>query len=216
MSAFAPIRSLVEGAAMLARLAPMFPSLLRLPAPEGDDTIAPNVRRPLPEETLDEYIAALGIQHFTGQEVLELRRLKRVAPEPPRDWWPRIIPTLAVAEWIRAEVGHGLVVGNGYRPKALNSAVGGASTSQHLYFRALDLDLPRAHRSAAEQRALYEAACRAFINFGVDLKLGLGLYARGGGIRVHIDCGHRRRFWGPKRNGRRQNHYVTEIIDSIR
>ena len=104
------------------------------------DTTKP--RDPEPNETLDAYLQAHGVEHFSAREILTLRRAGVTVDAPPRSWWPRIIPTLELAEMLRAEVGHPLIVGNGYRPNPWNRKVGGARRSPHLFFRALDLDLP--------------------------------------------------------------------------
>jgi len=106
-----------------------------------------DTRPPKPAETLGQYLHEMGIEHFTAPELLRMRRAAIDVPEPPRDWWPRMIPTLRAAEWVRHRMDHPIIVGNGYRPEPFNSRVGGARRSQHLYFRALDLDLPLRHRS---------------------------------------------------------------------
>ena len=71
-----------------------------------------NPRQPGPNETLDQYLRAHGVHHFSAREILTLRRAGVTVDPPPRSWWPRIIPTLELAEMLRAEVGHPLVVGN--------------------------------------------------------------------------------------------------------
>ncbi len=158
--------------------------------------------------TLDDFLKDAGIKHFSAKEVLTLRRLGVTVDPPPRDWWPRMLPTLDIAEKIRAELGHPLIVGNGFRPEPYNSRVGGARRSQHLFFRALDLDLPRSHKSESNQRDFYEVAGRIFLDIGRTAKMGLGLYRLHRGTRVHVDTGYRRRHWKRK--------YTAPLLDSLR
>ena len=167
---------------------------------------------------LTEYLRDNGIAHFSGREVLTLRRLGRVAGVPPEAWWPRILPALIIAERIRKELGHGLVVGNGYRPAALNKAAGGSRTSQHIQFRALDLDLPAKHNTRDSQEALYRAAGEAYLDVGKSCRMGLGVYRPSRGPRVHVDCGHRQRKWGgPKtRFGWRTKAWVNDLLEGLR
>lgn len=157
---------------------------------------------------LQTFIEDHGILHFTAPELLRMRRLKQTVPVPDEPWWPRIIPALRLAEKIRAKVGHGLVVGNGYRPEPYNSRAGGTKRSQHIYFRALDLDLPKDYRSREEQEAFYAATCEVFLEFGDEYKMGLGLYRPWRGTRVHIDAGHKKRYWKRK--------YVKPLLESMR
>ncbi len=148
---------------------------------------------------LNEFIERHGIEHFTGDETLQLLRLGETAPVPPLRMWDNIIPALRLAEEIRELVGHPLVVGNGYRPRALNKRAGGARNSQHIKYRALDLDLPGDYASIQPfQQALYAAAAQVFLAHP-DMKIGFGTYRRHGGNRVHIDAGGRwrRAAWGP-------------------
>ena len=170
------------------------------------DTKGP--RLPNPDETLDAYLRAHGILHFSAKEILTLRRLGVTVDAPPRDWWPRMIPTLELAEMLRAEVGHPLVVGNGYRPNPYNRQVGGARRSQHLFFRALDLDLPKSNKSSKDQRRFYEAAGSIYLDHGDAYKMGLGLYRLHKGTRVHVDTGYRKRAW--------KRSYVNPLLESLR
>jgi hypothetical protein len=159
-------------------------------------------------QDLDHFLKNNGIQNFSAREVLTMRRLGVTVDPPPRDWWPRIIPALKIAEELRTGLGHPLIVGNGFRPPAENKRAGGARRSQHLFFRAIDLDLPRSAKSRENQEAFYEGAARLFLLRGEELRMGLGLYRPWGGTRVHIDCGFRRRHWSKK--------YTTPLLESLR
>jgi uncharacterized protein YcbK (DUF882 family) len=120
-----------------------------------------------------------------------------------------IIPTLWIAEEMRAEIGP-LLIGNGYRPKDLNKKVGGAKFSTHIDFRALDLDLPNIH-DVGLRRTFYDLAGHMYVVHGTALKMGVGFYAPHGGTRVHVDTGRgwgRPACWEPK--------YAKAILASIR
>lgn len=160
---------------------------------------------------LDGYIRGEGIEHFSAKEVLTLRRLGVVAPVPPSNMWPRIIPALQLADALRKELDHPLIIGNGYRPKELNRRAGGSRRSQHIYFRAVDIDLPSSHDSVVEQERFYRAAGRLFLEHGHLMKIGFGLYRANRGTRVHLDCGYRRRFWGGKRG-----RWVRDLLAEMR
>lgn len=163
---------------------------------------------PMSDETLDAYLLRMGVQHFKGRELLRMRRMGVDVPEPPRDWWPRIIPTMRVAEMLRDIMGHGLVVGNGYRPRDLNRQAGGSRNSQHIHFRAVDLDLPNGQHSSGNRKRFYEAAVSLWLTLGDTYKIGIGLYSPRGGSRVHIDTGYKRRRWDRK--------YVDPIAKGLR
>jgi hypothetical protein len=105
---------------------------------------------------LQRTIQGAGIRNFSAAEVCRLNPARIVPPEPtmvvpPKDFWPSIIPTLRLAERMRAawvddvklRGGHvtraGIAVVSGYRPPWYNARVGGALQSQHMRFTALDL-----------------------------------------------------------------------------
>ncbi len=170
--------------------------------------ISTHTRPPEPCETLDAYLVSMGIDHFSAAEIVTMRRAGITVPEPPREWWPRIIPTLRAAEWLRERMGHPLIVGNCYRPDPFNRQVGGARRSQHLYLRAVDLDLPTSKRSVENMARFYQTAAELWLTQGRDLAMGLGLYQPWAGSRVHIDTGYRRRHWSKR--------YTGPILESLR
>ena len=150
-------------------------------------------------EELDEFIREQGIAHFSAKETLQLLRLGVQAPVPPRRMWPNIIPALLFSESMRAGLNHPLIIANGYRPKDLNKRVGGARRSQHIQYRALDIQLPRSLMGCkAAQERLYSVAAGLYLSWEA-LDVGFGVYRRNGGDRVHIDVGFRRRCWGGPR-----------------
>ena len=93
--------------------------------------------------------------------------------------------------------------------QSLNRESGGSRGSRHIQFRALDLDLPRAHNSRDAQELLYRVAARIYLEDGARLKMGLGIYRPHRGPRVHIDCGSRygHRHWGGKRK-----RWIRELL----
>ena len=166
-----------------------------------------DVRTPFDGESLEDYIADHS-EFFSARELLTMKRARVTVPEPDRRMWPNIVPTLYIADKIRKTLDHPLVVGNGYRPEPYNSRVGGARRSQHLFFRAVDLDLPRGYNSATHQEDFYEIACELYLDLGEEFEIGLGLYRPRRGRRVHIDTGFRQRKW--------KDQYVDPILEGLR
>jgi len=167
-----------------------------------------NVEAPRENDSFHDYISRHAPGDFAAHELIVMVRSHIITGVPPSKMWPNIIPTIAVAQELRNRMGHPLIVGNGYRPKALNKRVGGARRSKHITFQALDLDLPMDRRSRANQELFYASAVEIFLDFGIKLKMGLGLYRHWRGTRVHIDTGCRRRYWSRK--------YVKPLIESMR
>lgn len=167
---------------------------------------------------LTAFLRQNGVDHFSGLEAVTLKRLRIRADLPPESWWPRILPAFLVAEKIRTAVGHPLLIGNGYRPKDLNKRVGGARNSQHIHFRALDIDLPADRQSSTHREALYRAAAELYLDIGARKKMGFGIYRPHGGSRVHIDCGWKQRCWSGPRNswGAARNRWVKDLLAEVR
>ncbi len=151
---------------------------------------------PLVAESLDAYLDRMGCGHFSAFELTRLPRWARNV-EPLREDWPRIIPTLRLAEILRHELGGDpLLVLSGYRPRRYNKLIGGAKQSQHLTFRALLLGLDGDSAGSDEQqRQLYEVAARLFSRYGQELSMGLGFYAAKRGTQISIDTGFKLRTW---------------------
>ena len=81
--------------------------------------------------SLNGFLAKYGVENFHAWEMGT-----RVVP--PVALWPHIIPTLRFAELLRVEFGPTEVL-SGFRAPNHNREVGGAPTSLHLTFNALDL-----------------------------------------------------------------------------
>lgn len=163
------------------------------PDPPAPPAPSLDVRLPRPGETYQEYLDSFGIRHFTAREVTLLRRWG-VAREPMRAMWAAMVPALQLADMVREELGHPLAVGSGYRPADYNTAVGGATNSQHLHNRAVDLDLPTGFRDTSHRVAFADAVGRLWHEYGDALKMGMGVY-EDNPRRIHIDTGYRARFW---------------------
>lgn len=175
--------------------------------------LQPGWYAPRCNETYEQYVDRVatslsdGDPHFSAAELRRMRRARVTVPEPPSAWWPRIVPTLWLAEQLRKAMGP-LIVGNGYRPEPYNRQVGGARFSSHKYHRAMDLDLPLGG-DYESRRDFYALACRLWLEHGRDLGIGLGLYAPWGGSRVHVDTGRQRPTYWKKR-------YVRPILERLR
>jgi uncharacterized protein YcbK (DUF882 family) len=81
------------------------------------------------------------LRHFTADEVLT--KCDRIGNNvPPKALWPNILPTLKVVIELRQHLGRPIRVHSTYRSPIYNAKIGGASRSQHLEFRAMDISCP--------------------------------------------------------------------------
>lgn len=156
------------------------------------------LRRPNPEETYSDYLGSFHFFDGTGFVYREL-----VRPDdprhgyPPRELWPRMVPTFLLAWQLRERMvcqgASGLVVHAAYRP------AGGERDSQHKVNAALDLDLLSA--DVARDPGLTSAFARTAAALWKEqrhLKVGVGTYAADGHEttrRVHLDSLFRHRCW---------------------
>jgi uncharacterized protein YcbK (DUF882 family) len=112
---------------------------------------------------------------------------------PPQEMWDRLIPAMRFANELRRRMverhgARGLRIAAAYRP------TGGATNSQHKHNRALDLDLLTSDYGLTNK--YYAEAVQLFREYTGPI--GLGTYCRPtamGGIRIHVDVGHKRRSW---------------------
>lgn len=116
---------------------------------------------------LDAFLTERGIRHFTAREIDP--RANSYCYD-----WHNIVPTLQFAEALRAKFGP-TAVNSGYRDPVYNESVGGAPTSLHAYFNALDL--------VPETGTPYEWARYMTEEYGLHLLGGLGVYDS----FIHID-----------------------------
>lgn len=99
---------------------------------------------------------------------------------PSSTLWPNILPTLKVIrDIIVPKIGPVTVV-SGFRESEYNERAGGAKSSRHLLFSAVDMIPDREMDRSSLKNSLLEL----WQNKGSDLKIGLGLYSRN---RFHID-----------------------------
>lgn len=94
-------------------------------------------------DDLDRYLHNAGIENFSAREVAPVGQKAPNGAEltmPPRELWGWIIPTLRVVEDVRYALGGTpIYVTSGWRDPSYNEAVGGASSSLHTQFNALDI-----------------------------------------------------------------------------
>jgi len=157
-------------------------------------------------------VASRPSPHFTWDEVACWNRLRNARGEPtpfegvppgaliapyPIDWRDtRLVGLLDACETIRAWWARPIVLSSCYRTPAYNAAIGGASTSQHLFGRAADL-----HRPAGLSPQEFYDRIRAYAvspSSGSPIR-GIGWYPWG----VHIDLRPSQviRFWRSDRPG---------------
>lgn len=92
----------------------------------------------MPSTALQNLLDSEGIRHFRAQE-LTLQRQWGEHVEPPERYLQRIVPTVILADEIREKLGAPIRVSSGYRTPDYNRHVGGSPASEHIQFRALDL-----------------------------------------------------------------------------
>ncbi|TGK35012.1 peptidase M15 [Leptospira gomenensis] len=99
---------------------------------------------------------------------------------PPRSLWPNILPTLRVIrDLIVPSIGSVTVV-SGFRESEYNEKAGGAKSSRHRLFSALDMIPDR----KTDRHSLTDSLLELWQQKGSERKIGLGLYSRN---RFHID-----------------------------
>jgi len=114
----------------------------------------------------------------------------------PIDLYPNIISTAMILDILREKIKEPIYINSTYRDPLYNKAVGGAKTSLHLQFNAIDFTVKR--DSAASKMAaissiygtLKDFDKKGYIYPGHGFKTlitGLGLYLRGSGSFIHID-----------------------------
>ena len=78
-----------------------------------------------------------GAGEFTSYFARERKGVKNSLP--PRRIWNNIVPALRIVDELRDSFGKSCTILSSYRSPDYNKAVGGASSSQHLEFTALDI-----------------------------------------------------------------------------
>ena len=122
----------------------------------GYSKSAPVVPGPLSVTNLDgstgdfgRFIGGLNLRFFKAYEFL-VKGASHNNPsssayllntDPPRDLWNNVADVARVIDEFRARVERPVTISSAYRSPAYNAAIGGASSSQHMQFRALDLSV---------------------------------------------------------------------------
>ena len=125
-----------------------------------------------------------GAGEFTGYFARERKGVKNSLP--PRRIWKNIVPALRIVDELRDSFGKPCRILSSYRSPDYNKAVGGASSSQHLEFTALDIAFNGISPQRVYDRLLEWRRAGKFVG-------GLGLYLSSG--FVHIDTRGRSATW---------------------
>lgn len=132
------------------------------------------------------FIADLGIEHFSASEFLFLGASNRPGGRcaglnalPDDALWPKLADTAVMIDEIRRRHGSAITILSGYRSVAYNRCVGGADSSLHLSFNALDFTSRSG--SAARWAAIAAEIRRSDRRYSG----GIGIYP--GRNFVHID-----------------------------
>lgn len=162
------------------------------------DLLTPRV--PRAGEDYDAYLESFGVldRGFSFGELVRGGSPRHV--RPPREMWPAMVPTLALAVELRSRMvsfgASGLHINAAFRPE------GGASDSRHKHNAALDLDLLLGDERL--QLRFVEVAAEIWREHE-HLRAGAGSYAPDGrrwSGRIHLDTGWRFRCWQGIGDGR--------------
>lgn len=96
--------------------------------------------------------------HFSLEELTVTRQ--PLNNKPPRDVIPHLANTAREMEKIRDLLGTPILVSSGYRSKAVNHAVGGSETSDHMEGWAVDFISPRYGTPLAICKAIVKAGIK--------------------------------------------------------
>lgn len=139
------------------------------------------------ETTLEAFVKGAEIINFSAKELLtmgagnETGKTRGLNHLPPMDKIHNIYETAILAQKIRTLFGSPILILSAYRSGPYNYAIGGARTSQHLEFRALDLCSIDGRQSRLQSIALEI----------IGNKGGVGTYSWG----CHIDTRGYRARW---------------------
>lgn len=133
-----------------------------------------------------------NLQYFRPEEFLllgasnsdEQSRCYGLNQLPPEELWPNIVQVIRALEDARELLGEPLVIVAAYRSPQYNACVGGASSSQHVRFAAID-----ARPITGSVEALYEILLT--MQSEGDFVGGLGLY----NSYVHVDGRSANALW---------------------
>lgn len=92
--------------------------------------------------SFQDLVASWKLRYFSSAELLTKGASNgrlRLNTDPPRELWLNIKAAAHAADEARHRLGSGITIASAYRSPAYNKAIGGASSSMHMQFRALDL-----------------------------------------------------------------------------
>jgi len=127
--------------------------------------------------------------HFTQKELENGQII-------PIDLYPNIVPTAMVLDILRDKIREPIYINSTYRDPLYNKAVGGAKSSLHLLFNAIDFTIKRdsAVMKMKDITTIYSILKdfdkKGYIYPGFGFKqsvMGLGLYLRGNSSFIHVD-----------------------------
>lgn len=128
-----------------------------------------------------------GLRHFVAEEFLvktQATRGRAKNSPPPPEMWGNMRATAKVVDELRHRLGHPVRITSAYRNPAYNRAIGGAKNSEHMQFRALDIQCDNVPPKlvAQELRTMRDAGM---------FKGGIGTYA----TFVHVDTRGKNVTW---------------------
>lgn len=138
-------------------------------------------------QSFADLVATWKLRHFTAAELLTkggAHARNGLNTDPPPGLWKNIRDAASAADEARQRLGSPLTITSAYRSPAYNKAIGGASGSFHLHFRALDIIPARASVNALH------AIFRQLRREGHPGCRGIGKYS----TFIHIDNGPARDF----------------------
>ena len=139
--------------------------------------------------TFSDWFESQKFRHFGAREFesyFVAQRRGVTNSLPPRNIWKNIVPALRIVDELRDSFGRSCTILSSYRSPGYNRAVGGASSSQHLEFTALDITFDGISPQRVYDRLLEWRKAGKFTG-------GLGLYPSSG--FVHIDTRGRNATW---------------------
>ncbi|MDP5172655.1 MAG: D-Ala-D-Ala carboxypeptidase family metallohydrolase [Bacteroidia bacterium] len=125
----------------------------------------------LPE--FKEFFSSLGLKYFAYYEILTgLGRVNSgVTNEgPPKEIWHNIGPTVIVLDNLREHFGVPITINSAYRSPKYNPLIGGAKTSQHMGFVAIDINVRGIHPTVVADQLLAWQAQDKWFSSPIELK----------------------------------------------
>lgn len=135
------------------------------------------------------YFDGFAFPNFSGSEITPYFSRTRGGVSnsvPPKHLWPNFIQTMVVLQHLRQVLGRPITLTSTYRSPDYNRAVGGASQSEHVKFRAIDFQVSGLLPAQVAQ-VLRSLRGKVFLNPATNKSFtfrgGIGVYA----TFVHVD-----------------------------